>query len=85
MILRGTQIQRDGRGRCDLLSLRTLPSNSAELPFSGVVAPAGMNSATTFSLIVTPNREIQNISDDKHLKPFHVARARCRVALPPPA
>lgn len=38
MILRGTQIQRDGHGECGLLLDRNLPNDRAALPASGVYA-----------------------------------------------
>ena len=41
MILRGTQIQRDGHGRCGLLPYRTLSKNKADLPPPGVLAHTG--------------------------------------------
>ncbi len=41
MILRGTQIQRDGHGRCGLLPNRTLSNNRTELPSSIVPAHTG--------------------------------------------
>lgn len=85
MILRGTQIQRDGHGRCGLLLPQTFSSKKAELPSSGVFTSAWMHPATLFSLILPPNREVQNVSDYKNLNPFHVTRAGCRVARRPPA
>lgn len=87
MILRGIKIQRDGHGKCGLLPNRTLSSHRAELPSSGVFAPAcaWMNPATWFSLIVAPNRERLNVSDSKNRKPLHVTRARCRGVRVPPA
>ena len=36
MILRGTQIQREGHGRCGLLPNRTLSNNRTELPSPNV-------------------------------------------------
>jgi len=41
MILRGTQIQRDGHGRCGLLPNRTLSNNRTKLPSSNVRTHTG--------------------------------------------
>ena len=41
MILRGTQIQRDGHGRCGLLPNRTLSNNKTKLPSSDVLTHTG--------------------------------------------
>jgi hypothetical protein len=42
MILRGTQIHRDGHGKCGLLPNPTLSSNTAQLPSSGALANTRM-------------------------------------------
>ncbi len=80
MILRGTQIHRDGDGKCGLLPNRTLSTNSAELPFSGVMASAWINPATLWSVIPTLIQAVQHVSAYQDRKPFHLARARFRVA-----
>lgn len=85
MILRGTQIQRDGHGRCGLLPNRTLSSNKAELPSSGVFAHTGTNLHNVWSLVVTSTQEVPYLPDCTDRKPFHVTRARCRVVRRPPA
>lgn len=85
MIFRGAQIQRNGPGRCGLLPNRTLSSNRAELPFSGVLPHTEINLHNVRPLVVTADREAQNWSDCQDRKPFHVTRARCRVVRRPPA
>jgi hypothetical protein len=85
MVFPGTQIQRDGHGRCGLLPNRTLSSNRVELPSSGVLAYTGTNLHNVRPLVVTSDREAQNWSDCQGRKPFHVTRARCRVVRRPPA
>jgi hypothetical protein len=79
MVLPGTQIQRDEHGRCGLLPNRTLSSNKAELPSSGVLPHTGINLHNVRPLVVTSDREAQSWSDGQDRKPFHVTRARCRV------
>jgi hypothetical protein len=84
MILRGTQIQRVGHGRCGLLPPQTFSSKRAEFPSPGVFTSAWMNPATVLSHILTLNREIQNLPDYKNRNPFHVTRAGWQVARRPP-
>ena len=62
MILRGVQIQRDGHGECGLFPNRTLSSNRAELPFSGVRAHTRTNLHNVWLLVVASDREVQNWS-----------------------
>lgn len=62
MILRGALIQRDGHGECGLLPNRTLSSNKAELPSSGVLAHTGTNLHNLWPLVVTSDRAVQNWS-----------------------
>ena len=85
MILRGTQIQRDGHGKCGLLPNRTLSSNRAELPSSVVLTHTGTNLHNVWSLVVTSDREMPHLPDCTDRKPFHVTRARCRVVRRTPA
>ena len=83
MILRGAQIQRNGHGRCGLLPNRTLSSNRAELPSSGVLTHTATNLHNLRLLTVTSDRKVQ--SDCQGRKPFHVTRAKCRVVRLSPA
>jgi hypothetical protein len=85
MILRGALIHRNGHGECGLLPNRTLSSNQAELPSSGVLAHTGTNLHNVWPLVVTADREVQHWSDCQNRKPFHVTRARCWVVRLPPA
>lgn len=86
MILRGTQIGRNGHGRYGLLPNRTLFSHRAELPFSGVFAPARMNPVTVFALVNAPSWELQNVSDhQQNRKPCVLTRARGLGVRRPPA
>ena len=62
MILRGAQIQRDGNGKCGLLPNRTLSSNKAELPSSGVCTRTGTKLHIVWPLVVASDRERQNWS-----------------------
>jgi hypothetical protein len=78
MILRGTQIQRDGHGKCGLLPNRTFSSNKALLPSSDVRARTGTNLHNVWPRVVISDREMQNCPCQDR-KPFHVTRARCRV------
>lgn len=85
MSIRGTQIQRDGHGKCGLLPDRIFYSNRAELPAFGVCAHTGTILHSVWSLVVTSDREVQHMPDCTDRKPFHVTRARCRVVRRTPA
>ncbi len=79
MSIRGTQIQRDGHGKCDLLPDRIFYSDRAELPAFGVRAHTGTVLYTAWSFAVTSDREVPPLPDCTDRKPFHVTRARCRI------
>ncbi len=83
MSIRGTQIQRDGHGKCGLLPDRTFYSNRAELPAFGVCAHTGTILYTAWSFTVTSDRVVPQLPDCTDWKPFHVTRARCRVVRRP--
>jgi hypothetical protein len=85
MILRGTQIQRDGHGRCGLLPNRTLSNNKTKLPFPLVPAHTVTQRHYLWPLVITSARRRQNWSDCKDPEPFHVTQARCRVVHLSPA
>ena len=62
MILRGALIQRDGHGKCGLITNRTLSSNKAKLLSSGVLAHTGTNLHNLWPLVVTSDPAVQNWS-----------------------
>ena len=63
MILRGAQIQRDGHGRCGLLPNRTLPSNRAQLPPSGMLAQTRTNLQNLWFCVFTSDQEVRHMHD----------------------
>ena len=85
MILRRTQIQRDGAGRCGLLTNRTFSSKRAEFPAFGVRAHTGTILHNVWFLVAPSDREAPHLPVCTNRKPFHVTRARCRVVCRPRA
>ena len=59
MILRGTQIHRNGDGKCGLLPNPTLSSNNAQLLSTGVPANTRTNLLNRIVSSRNPNREVQ--------------------------
>jgi hypothetical protein len=82
MILRGAQIHRDGHGKCGLLPNPTL---SSKLPSSSVLGNTRMSLGDSVISRRSFTPGVTHVSDAKDLKPFHVARARCRVVRLPRA
>ena len=83
----GTQITRDGLGKCGLFPKRTLSSNTSnkpELPASGLLAYAEGILYNVGSLVIISNRAVQHLTDCTGRKLYQVTRARCRVVCQPP-
>lgn len=85
MILRGTQIHRDGHGKCGLLHNPTLSSNKAQLPSSGALANnrVSLGDSAVSHRHLTPGGT--HASDSTDQKPFHVTRSGCHMVRLPRA